>query len=102
MSWNYSTIRAELRSGVLWATIDNPPINLIDEQFVADLSALLDDTETDGSVRVVVFRSADPDFFIPHVDLERIAEYTAVAATSGGPETAASARCSAGSVRRAP
>lgn len=29
MPWNYSTIRAELRNGVLWATIDNPPINLI-------------------------------------------------------------------------
>jgi enoyl-CoA hydratase/carnithine racemase len=86
MSWNYSTIRAELRSGVLWATIDNPPINLIDERFVADLIALLDDTEADGSVRVVVFRSADRDFFIPHVDLKRIAEYTAMAATSGGPD----------------
>jgi enoyl-CoA hydratase/carnithine racemase len=47
---------------------------------------LLDDTEADGGVRVVVFRSADPDFFIPHVDIERIAEYTAAAATSGGPD----------------
>ncbi|MFF3787074.1 enoyl-CoA hydratase/isomerase family protein [Streptomyces sp. NPDC001933] len=86
MSWNYSTIRAELRNGVLWATIDNPPINLIDERFVADLIALLDDTEAQGGVRVVVFRSGDSDFFISHVDLERIAEYTAVAATSGGPD----------------
>jgi enoyl-CoA hydratase/carnithine racemase len=86
MPWNYSTIRAELRNGVLWATIDNPPINLIDERFVADLIALLDDTEADGSARAVVFRSADQDFFIPHVDVQRIAEYTAVAATSGGPD----------------
>ncbi|MFB6874895.1 enoyl-CoA hydratase/isomerase family protein [Streptomyces sp. NPDC056323] len=86
MSWNYSTIRAELRNGVLWATIDNPPVNLIDERFVADLIALLDDTEAHGGVRVVVFRSGDSDFFISHVDLERIAEYTAVAATSGGPD----------------
>ncbi|MFK0046131.1 enoyl-CoA hydratase/isomerase family protein [Streptomyces sp. NPDC090741] len=86
MPWNYSTIRAEPRDGVLWATIDNPPVNLIDERFVADLISLLDDTDTHGSVRVVVFRSGDPDFFIPHVDLERIAEYTAMAATSGGPD----------------
>ncbi|MGW1916935.1 enoyl-CoA hydratase/isomerase family protein [Streptomyces sp. NPDC002076] len=86
MSWNYDTIRTELRNGVLWATIDNPPINLIDERFVADLIALLDDTDTDGSARVVVFRSVDPDFFIPHVDITRIAEYTATAATSGGPD----------------
>jgi enoyl-CoA hydratase/carnithine racemase len=86
MPWNYSTIRAELRNGVLWAAIDNPPINLIDERFVADLIALLDDTEADGSARVVVFRSADQDFFIPHVDVQRIAQYTATAARSGGPD----------------
>ncbi|GAA3834224.1 enoyl-CoA hydratase/isomerase family protein [Streptomyces chiangmaiensis] len=86
MSWDYSTIRTELRNGVLWATIDNPPINLIDERFLADLIALLDETEADDSARVVVFRSADPDFFIPHVDVQRIAQYTATAATSGGPD----------------
>ncbi|MFD3452029.1 enoyl-CoA hydratase/isomerase family protein [Streptomyces sp. NPDC058691] len=82
----YETIRTELNGGVLWATIDNPPLNLIDERFVGDLIALLDDTQADGDVRVVVFRSADPDFFIPHVDVRRIAEYTTVAATSGGPD----------------
>ncbi|MFJ4845597.1 MULTISPECIES: enoyl-CoA hydratase/isomerase family protein [unclassified Streptomyces] len=86
MSWTYSTITAEPRNGVLWATIGNPPINLIDERFVADLISLLDDTDKDGDVRVVVFRSGDPDFFIPHVDLKRIAEYTAATATSGGPD----------------
>ncbi|MCM0674142.1 enoyl-CoA hydratase/isomerase family protein [Micromonospora phytophila] len=86
MAFTYSTLRTELSNGVLWATIDNPPINLIDERFVADLIALLDDTQATGDVRVVVFRSADPDFFLPHVDLTRIAEYTAVAATSGGPD----------------
>ncbi|MFI9809464.1 enoyl-CoA hydratase/isomerase family protein [Streptomyces sp. NPDC052301] len=83
---NYGTIKTKLIKNVLWATIDNPPLNLITEQFVADLIALLDDTEADGGARVVVFRSADPDFFIPHVDVRRIAEYTAVAATSGGPD----------------
>ncbi|MFI9611984.1 hypothetical protein ACIHCM_09885 [Streptomyces sp. NPDC052023] len=37
-------------------------------------------------MRVVVFRSADADFFLPHVDMRHIAEYTAAAATSGGPD----------------
>lgn len=75
-----------MRNGVLWATFDNPPVNLIDERLVTDLVALLDATDTDGDVRVVVFRSADPDFFISHVDLKRIAQYTAAAAMSGGPD----------------
>ncbi|MCX4579940.1 enoyl-CoA hydratase/isomerase family protein [Streptomyces sp. NBC_01571] len=85
-TYSYETIRTELRNGVLWATIDNPPVNLIDERLVTDLVALLDSTDTDGDVRVVVFRSADPDFFISHVDLKRIPQYTAAAATSGGPD----------------
>lgn len=29
---------------------------------------------------------SDPDFFIPHADIKRIAEYSAAAATSGGPD----------------
>ncbi|MEV7322041.1 enoyl-CoA hydratase/isomerase family protein [Streptomyces sp. NPDC093970] len=82
----YETITTELAGGVLWATIDNPPLNLIDERFVADLIALLDDSEADGGPRVVVFRSADPDFFLPHVDVRRIPQYTAAAAASGGPD----------------
>ncbi|MFD8418819.1 enoyl-CoA hydratase/isomerase family protein [Streptomyces sp. NPDC059466] len=85
-TYSYDTIRTELRNGVLWAAIDNPPVNLIDERLVTDLIALLDDTDTDGDVRVVVFRSADPDFFISHVDLKRIPQYTAAAARSGGPD----------------
>lgn len=86
MSRSHRTIRTELRDGVLWATIDNPPINLIDEPFVTDLIALLDETDRDGDVRVVVFRSADADFFVPHVDVRGIPQYTAAAATSGGPD----------------
>ncbi|MEU4477894.1 enoyl-CoA hydratase-related protein [Micromonospora sp. NPDC023966] len=35
-------------------------------------------------VRVVVFDSADPDFFIAHVDLTNVAEYSAEAAKEGG------------------
>ena len=34
---------------------------------------------------VVVLESADPDYFVPHVDLTKVAEYTAEAAKAGGP-----------------
>jgi len=34
----------------------------------------------------VVLESADPDYFIPHVDLTKVAEYTAEAAKAGGPD----------------
>jgi enoyl-CoA hydratase/carnithine racemase len=32
-----------------------------------------------------VLESADPDYFVPHVDLTKVAEYTAEAAKAGGP-----------------
>jgi hypothetical protein len=34
---------------------------------------------------VVVLESADPEYFVPHVDLTKVAEYTAEAAKAGGP-----------------
>jgi hypothetical protein len=36
----------------------------------------------------VVLESADPDYFVPHVDLTKVAEYTAEAAKAGGPDDA--------------
>ena len=35
-----------------------------------------------------MLESADPDYFVPHVDLTRVAEYTAEAAKAGGPDDA--------------
>ncbi len=55
-------------------TIDNPPINLFDPDLVTGLTALVDRLEADDHVKVVVFDSADPDYFISHVDLLRVGE----------------------------
>lgn len=86
MAYSFETIHTELKGKVLYATIENPPINLIDQFFVRDLISLFDELDADqDGVRVVVFRSADPDFFINHVDVLHITEYTAEAARSGGP-----------------
>jgi enoyl-CoA hydratase/carnithine racemase len=55
-------------------TFQNPPINLFDPETFAALRVLLDDLETDPEVRVVVFDSANPDYFISHLDVVRMAE----------------------------
>ena len=63
-------LHIEKRSPALWqVTLDNPPINLIDPQMVEELEALVSQLETDPDVCVVVFRSADPDFFLAHIDV---------------------------------
>jgi enoyl-CoA hydratase/carnithine racemase len=52
-------------------TIDNPPINLYDPEMFAELRVLMDDIERDEKLKVVVFDSANPDYFVAHYDLER-------------------------------
>lgn len=50
-------------------TIDNPPINIFGPAMLAELRELVACLEEDEDVRVVVFDSADPDFFIAHWDM---------------------------------
>jgi enoyl-CoA hydratase/carnithine racemase len=70
-----SPLTVTQHSAEYWrVTIDNPPINLFDPDMVAELAKLVDRLEADDRVKVVVFDSADPDYFISHVDLLRVAE----------------------------
>lgn len=57
------------KPGLWLATFENAPINLIDKQMLDELSALIDRMETDPELKVVVFRSANPDFFLAHADV---------------------------------
>jgi enoyl-CoA hydratase/carnithine racemase len=89
MTQAYSTLRvAPGDDGVLGVVIDAPPMNLIGPELVRDLVALLGELESGQETRVVVLESADPDYFVPHVDLTKVAEYTAEAAKAGGPDDA--------------
>ena len=46
---------------------------------------LIGELESGQQTTVVVLESADPEYFVPHVDLTKVAEYTAEAAKAGGP-----------------
>ena len=82
----YSTLRvAPSDDGVLGVVIDAPPMNLIGPELVRDLVNLLAALESDQETRVVVLESADREYFIPHVDLTKVARYPAEAARAGGP-----------------
>ena len=71
-------VLVEKRSPALWqVTLNNPPINLIDPDTIRQLEHLVDQLETDADVRVVVFRSADPRFFLAHIDVA--GDYTSMA-----------------------
>src|SRR5580704_14894052 len=55
-------------------TFNNPPINMFVPTTIVELRALLTDLEADPSVKAVVFQSADADFFIAHLDVNKAAE----------------------------
>jgi len=61
---------------VMFAEIAAPPMNLLGPELVRDLVSLIQEAEADDSLRVLVFRSADPDYFISHVDVTQIKEST--------------------------
>ena len=71
----FETLNIRREAGVLFAQIAAPPMNLLGPELVRDLVALIQDAEADEAVRVLVFTSADPDYFISHVDLTRVTEY---------------------------
>ena len=69
---------------VLFAEIAAPPMNLLGPEVVRDLVSLIQRAEADDSLHVLVFKSADPDYFISHVDVTRIKEYRGEAAKLTG------------------
>jgi enoyl-CoA hydratase/carnithine racemase len=86
MTEGYRTLRvAPAGPGVLSVVIDAPPMNLIGPELVRDLVELFGVLESGRDIQVVVLESADPEYFVPHVDLTKVAEYTAEAARAGGP-----------------
>ena len=71
-------------NGVVSAVIANPPMNFVSGPFYEDLITLLDRIDTDRSLKVVVFSSSDPDYFLSRADVSNVAAYTEAAARSGG------------------
>ncbi|MCH9837261.1 enoyl-CoA hydratase/isomerase family protein [bacterium] len=62
-------------AGVAVVTIDHPPINLITLDVFIDLARAIERLAGDDDVRALVLRSADPDWFIAHFDVEAILSF---------------------------
>src|SRR6516225_4234617 len=55
-------------------TFSNPPINMFLPTTIVELESLMTDIEADPSVKVVLFQSANRDFFIAHLDVSVAAQ----------------------------
>src|SRR3982074_1658818 len=80
----FETLNVRQEGGVLLAEIAAPPMNLLGPELVRDLVSLIERAEADQAVKVLVFKSADADYFISHVDVTKIKEYRAEAAKLTG------------------
>jgi enoyl-CoA hydratase/carnithine racemase len=69
---DYKCLEFRFDAGVAFASINHPPINLLDEALSLELDRLGRELEADESIRVVVLQSALPDFFIAHSGLGRV------------------------------
>ncbi len=84
----YATLSVAVDRGVARVTIDHPPINLLDLAMIQDLDRIGRELTADDAVRVAVFRSANPEFFIAHADvtlIQRLPKEPPPKATALGP-----------------
>ncbi|MFE2070324.1 enoyl-CoA hydratase/isomerase family protein [Streptomyces sp. NPDC059467] len=63
-------LRVVEESPAYWRVVfDNPPLNVVDSAVYEGLQDLLTRMDTNEDLRVVVFESANPDFFLAHFDM---------------------------------
>src|SRR5258706_9156585 len=80
----FETLTVRKEGAVLFAEIAAPPMNLLGPELVRDLVSLIQRAESDNAIQVLVFKSADPDYFISHVDVTKVKEYREEAAKLTG------------------
>ena len=74
----FEKINVNREGAVLFAAINAPPMNLEGPELVRDLVSLIQRAKADDTVQVLVFESANPDYFISHVDVTRIKSFFAL------------------------
>src|ERR1700680_3275978 len=63
-------VRVIEETSAYWRVVfDYPPFNIVDATIFEGLQDLLARMDSSPSLRVVVFESADPDFYLAHFDL---------------------------------
>ena len=74
MSQDHKQLSIHRDSPAIWrVTFNHPPINLVDHGTLQELHDLTAAIEASEELKVVVFDSADPDFFLAHWDIASVA-----------------------------
>jgi enoyl-CoA hydratase/carnithine racemase len=70
MTESAAHVRIIEETSAYWRVLfDNPPLNIVDASIFEGLQDLLAKMDASASLRVVVFESANPEFYLAHYDL---------------------------------
>ncbi len=75
MAYDYERLEVAITGRIGTVTINNPPINIITPELYQELVSLVGELKDDDSLTVIVFKSADADFFIAHYDVSNILKF---------------------------
>jgi enoyl-CoA hydratase/carnithine racemase len=67
-------VTASVDHGIGWITLDKPPANSYDRDFILELGGAIDELAADDEAKVVVVRSASEKFFSAGADVKNFAD----------------------------
>lgn len=77
-------LRIVKETAAYWRTVfDSPPLNLLGPAMFDSLQKLLTEMETNADLRVVVFESNNPDYYLAHYDVSDPEKLDAMNRTAG-------------------
>lgn len=68
------TLHVTRDRGVVRVILDNPPVNVLSLPMMSELMSLMDSLREDDEAKVVLFESADLEYFLAHVDYHLVDE----------------------------
>ncbi|CCH30439.1 enoyl-CoA hydratase/isomerase family protein [Actinosynnema sp. NPDC047251] len=89
---DWTGLTVNVADGVATVTLDHPPLNLMDGVLLPSLRGFVRQVRDDAAVRVIVFQSADEEFFSAHGDMGYLTDPDALpaatrAALAAAPDT---------------
>jgi enoyl-CoA hydratase/carnithine racemase len=84
MEDSFETLTVVREGAAAWVTIKNAPINVLDVALISEVNDFAGKAALDESLQVIVFQSADPDFFIVHGDMNFVKDASGMAALEVG------------------
>ncbi len=75
LSTEFKSLKVTLDKGVAFITFNHGEINILDMVSVMELVQLAELVEQDSNVKVIVFQSSNPDYFLSHADFKLLQEF---------------------------